>query len=366
MDPTYHIRSIETVDTPSLVFYEEKIRENISRIGQRLGGFERLRPHVKTHKCREILDMQVAAGVASVKCATPKEVHFAAQAGVRDILLAYPIVGPLALHVAGIQRDYPALRLQVLADHPAQIEPLARACVAMRVEVGVMVDVNSGMNRTGVGMGTDALALVERVRDARGIRFSGLHSYGSPPAQGLPDERAAVYRRALHTVIDTRRALERRGISVPRVVAGNSLDFELAAQTDGIDEVSPGTWILWDKGYEGLLPDHFVYAALVVGRVISRPSPTLFAVDAGYKSVSADPAIPHAQVLSVPGSEVVGRWEEHLLVRLAEPSAAPEVGTPVYIVPVHICSTVNLWDEAVVVNGRGEIVGRWQIAARGH
>ena len=161
-------------------------------------------------------------------------------------------------------------------------------------------------------------------------------------------------------------ALERAGIPVPCVVAGNSLDFELAAKMEGIDEVSPGTWILWDKGYETALPGRFVYGALVLGRVISRPSPTLFAVDAGYKSVSADPALPHAEVLSVPGSEVVGRWEEHLLVRLSEPSTEPAVGTTVYIVPVHVCSTVNLWDEALVVSAQGEVTGRWAIAARGH
>jgi D-threonine aldolase len=366
MDATYRIRDVNTLSTPALVFYEAKIRRNIARMGEILGGFERLRPHIKTHKCREILDLQMKSGVSRVKCATPKEVHFAAQAGVRDILLAYPIVGPLARHVAGIQRDYPEVALQVLVDHPAQVEPLASACAAAGVEVGVLVDVNSGMNRTGIAAGAEAMAVVERIRTARGLRFEGLHSYGSPPAPGGPGDRAPVYRRALQTVIDTRKALEDSGIRVPRVVAGNSMDFALAATLPGIDEVSPGTWILWDKGYEDLLPGQFTYAALVVGRVISRPTPTLFAVDAGYKAVSADPAIPHAQVLSVPGSQVIGRWEEHLLVRLAEASEDPAVGTPAYIVPVHICSTVNLWDEAVVVDAGGEIIGKWPIAARGH
>jgi D-serine deaminase-like pyridoxal phosphate-dependent protein len=366
MDASYRIRDVETLQSPVLVFYEAKIRQNIARIGEMLGGFGRLRPHIKTHKCREILRLQMAAGIDRVKCAIPREVRLAAGAGVRDILLAYPIVGPLASHVAALQQEFPNVELLVLVDHPAQVALLAGACESAGVEVGVLVDVNSGMNRTGIEAGERAVALVERILATRGLRFVGLHSYGSPPAQGAPDERASVYRRALQTVVDTRRALERKGIPVPRVVAGNSIDFLLAARTDGIDEVSPGTWILWDKGYEGLLPDHFAYGALVVGRVISRPSPTLFAVDAGYKSVSADPAIPHAQVLSVPGSEVVGRWEEHLLVRLAEASAEPDVGTPVYIVPVHVCSTVNLWDEAVVVNEHGTVVGRWQIAARGH
>jgi D-serine deaminase-like pyridoxal phosphate-dependent protein len=166
--------------------------------------------------------------------------------------------------------------------------------------------------------------------------------------------------------VSIRRQLESAGIPVPRLVAGGSLDCFVAAEMEGVDEVSPGTWILWDKGYENMLPGRFAYGALVLGRVISRPTPELFAVDAGYKSVSADPAIPHAEVLSVPGSEVVGRWEEHLLVRLPEPSAEPSVGTPVYIVPIHVCSTVNLWDEAMVVNGNGDVVGRWPIAARGH
>jgi len=149
MDATYRIRNVDSLGTPALVFYEAKIRRNIARMGEILGGFGRLRPHIKTHKCREILDMQMQSGVTRVKCATPKEAHFAAQAGVRDILLAYPIVGPLAPHVAAIQRDYPEVALQVLVDHPAQLEPLSRACAAAGVEVGVLVDVNSGMNRTG-------------------------------------------------------------------------------------------------------------------------------------------------------------------------------------------------------------------------
>ena len=366
MDPSYRIRHVDTLETPALVFYEEKIQENIARIGKLLGGYDRLRPHIKTHKCREILRLQMAAGIDRVKCATPKEVRLAAEAGVRDILLAYPIVGPLASQVAQLQKEFPRIGLLVLLDHPAQVAPLAQACEAEGVAVGALVDVNSGMNRTGIEAGAEACALVDLIRKTRGVRFEGLHSYGSPPAPGGPSDREPVYRRALQTVIDARTAVEKLGVRVPRVVAGNSMDFALAATMAGIDEVSPGTWILWDKGYETLLPDHFAYAALVVGRVISRPSPTLFAVDAGYKSVSADPAIPHAQVLTAPCSEVVGRWEEHLLVRLATPSPEPAVGAPAYIVPVHVCSTVNLWDEAVVVDARGEITGRWQIAARGH
>lgn len=215
MDATYRIRNVDSLSTPALVSYEAHISRNIARMGEILGGFGRLRPRIKTHKCREILDLQMQSGVSRVKCATPKEVRFAAQAGVRDILLAYPIVGPLARQVAAIQKEYPGVALQILVDHAAQVEPIADACAAEGVELGVLVDVNSGMNRTGIAAGPEAIALVERIRNTRGLRFEGLHSYGSPPAPGGPADRAPVYRRALQTVIDTRKALETSGVPVP-------------------------------------------------------------------------------------------------------------------------------------------------------
>ena len=365
MDQSYFIKDTDALDTPALLIYEEKVRENIARIGQLLGGYARLRPHIKTHKCREVLRMQLAAGVDRVKCATRKEVELAASEGVREILWSYGIVGALAQHAAALQRAHPDVVLDVLADDPRQIPVLSNACRTASVELGVMMDINSGMNRTGLSE-SDGLDLARMINRTPGLRFAGLHTYGSPPAQGSPEERDRIYRYAIHRAVNVRRALEQAGIHVPRLIAGGSPDFLVAAKMDGVDEVSPGTWIFWDKGYEDLAPGRFVYAALVLGRVISRPTADLFTVDAGYKSVSADPPLPHAVCLSVNGATAVGRWEEHLLFRLNAPSSEPSVGTPVYIAPVHVCSTVNLWDDALVVNARGEIAGRWQIAARGH
>ena len=204
MDISYRIRNVDTLPSPALVFYEAKIRQNIARMGEILGGFGRLRPHIKTHKCREILRLQMAAGIDRVKCATPKEVRLAAEEGVRDILLAYPIVGPLAAQVARLQKEFSHAGLLVLLDHPTQVAPLARACEAEGVAVGALVDVNSGMNRTGIEAGAEASALVDLIRKTRGVRFEGLHSYGSPPAPGGPSDREPVYRRALQTVIDAR------------------------------------------------------------------------------------------------------------------------------------------------------------------
>ncbi len=365
MDPSYLIRQVENLGTPVLVFYEEKIRENIARMGDLLDGYDRLRPHIKTHKCREVLDLQMEAGITRFKCATLKEADLAAGAGAAEILLAYPVVGAMVPRVAALQKAFPLVRLDVLADDPDGVIKLSRACLQEGVELGVMVDINPGMDRTGVASG-EAIKLARIIQDTPGLRFTGLHMYESRVAPGGAEQRTLQYQTSIQKAITTRRELERVGIPVKNLVTAGSLDCAIAAGMEGVDEVSPGTWILWDKGYEDLMPRRFVWAALVIGRVISRPSQTLFTVDAGTKSVSADPAIPHAHVLSVPNATVVGRWEEHLVVRLESPSSAPEVGAPVYLVPVHVCSTVNLWDEAVVIDGSGEITARWKIAARGH
>ncbi len=366
MDPSYLIRQVETLETPALVFYEERIRENIARMGDLLDGYDRLRPHIKTHKCREILDLQMEAGITRFKCATLKEADLAASAGAAEILLAYPLVGPMVPRIAALQKAFPLVRLDVLADDPGGVAKLSHACLQEGIELGVLVDINPGMDRTGVAPGEWAMKLARMILDTPGLRFTGLHVYESRVAPGGVDQRTLQYQTSIQKAITSRRELEKAGIPVKKLVTSGSLDCAIAARMDGVDEVTPGTWILWDKAYEDLMPKRFVWAALVVGRVISRPSETLFTVDAGTKSVSADPAIPHAHVLSVPGATVIGRWEEHLVVRLETPSSAPEVGAPVYLVPVHVCTTVNLWDEAVVVDGRGEVTARWKIAARGH
>jgi D-serine deaminase-like pyridoxal phosphate-dependent protein len=365
MDSRYIVKDAEALDTPALLLYEEQVKFNIAQMAKLVGGVGRLRPHVKTHKCREVLALQRAAGIDRFKCATIKEAEMVAEGGAAELLLAYPITGPLARRAAELQKRYPRLQLDVLADNPLHVRTLGDACRAAGVELGVLIDVNPGLDRTGTA-GSEVDKLARMLGDTPGLRFAGLHSYGSRPAQGSYEERRPVFRQAIQTAVDARRALERAGIRVPRLVAGGSIDCFTAAEMDAVDELSPGTFVFWDKGYEDIFPGRFAYAALVLGRVMSRPTSTVFAVDAGYKSVSADPPIPHCEVLSVPGSAVIGRWEEHLQVRLAEPSPAPEVGALVYIAPVHVCSTINLWDEALVVNGRGEIAGRWAIAARGH
>ena len=94
MNPQYLIHDTSAIFSPALLFYKDIIRRNISQAIAVAGGVDRLRPHVKTHKTREIVRMELDAGISKHKCATLAEAEMLADCGAPDVLLAYPMVGP--------------------------------------------------------------------------------------------------------------------------------------------------------------------------------------------------------------------------------------------------------------------------------
>src|SRR3954447_14706206 len=102
MDAKYRIADTSAIFTPALLFYKDIIRHNIRRMIERAGGAARLRPHCKTHKTREIVRMQLEAGVVKHKCATIAEAEMLGALGVPDVLLAYPLVGPNCARLAAL------------------------------------------------------------------------------------------------------------------------------------------------------------------------------------------------------------------------------------------------------------------------
>jgi len=166
-------------------------------------------------------------------------------------------------------------------------------------------------------------------------------------------------------VIELRRKLEREGLPVQRLVMGGTPTFTIHAKSDlpGV-ECSPGTLALHDFNYSHRYPDLGITpAALLLTRVVSRPTTDRVTLDLGYKAVSADPpAGKRCVLLDFPENEAVLQNEEHLVVRTAE-AAAFSPGDVVYAMPAHICPTVALHRQALVVQN-GEIVERWDIVAR--
>src|SRR5262249_24554365 len=152
------------------------------------------RPHVKTHKTREIVRMQLDAGVTKHKCATIAEAEMLAGLGVPDVLLAYPIVGPNCPRLARLVQKYPKSTVSGLADHTAGIRQLSEALASARRPVPVLLDIDVGQHRTGIAPGDAAIALYEHIAKSPGLEPGGLHIYDGHNHQESVDERRAAVR----------------------------------------------------------------------------------------------------------------------------------------------------------------------------
>ena len=366
MNPIYRINDLDRVFTPALVFYKAIIRDNIAEVIRLARSPKRLCPHVKTHKTREIARMQIEAGIASHKCATIAEAEMLAQCEAPDVLIAYPVIGPNVGRVRALTTKYPATRFSVLCDHPDGLKGLVAGWSGMPAPLDVMLDINCGFDRTGINVGPAAAELYEAIARSPNLNAIGLHVYDGHNSQERLADREAAVRALITPVLEMRAALQSKGLPVPRIICGGTPTFAVWAKIDlpGM-QCSPGTFVLYDNGYGAKYPElaGLKPAALVVSRVISKPTPTRLTTDLGHKAIAADPpAGKRCILLNLPDATAVLQSEEHFGVET--PHAAEwNIGDVLYAVPSHICPTVALHRRAYVVENN-EVVGTWEIASR--
>jgi D-serine deaminase-like pyridoxal phosphate-dependent protein len=365
MNPAYKIRNIDTVYSPALVFFKDLIRQNIAEVIRAAGSPSRLRPHVKTHKTREIVQMQLDAGIGKHKCATIAEAEMLAQVGTPDVLISYPIVGPNCGRLAQLMKKYPKTRFSALVDHPKALAALGKTMSENGLTLDALIDLDVGQHRTGVAPGEAAISLYEQIGRTPGLKPDGFHIYDGHNHQESAAERQSAVETLMVPVDQMRKKVEAKGIPVPRLVGGGTPTFPFWAKLKfpGL-ELSPGTFVLYDHGYgskfdlPGLVP-----AAILVTRVVSRPTPTRVTLDLGHKAVAADPpAGKRCALLNVSDYTPALQNEEHFVIETATPGSL-EPGDVVFAVPTHICPTCALHQKAYVVED-GMVTGAWTIACR--
>lgn len=362
----YALSDLDAVFTPAVVVYPELVRRNIARVVELAGGPGRLRPHVKTHKTREIARLLLDAGVTRHKCATIAEAEMLAAVGAPDVLIAYPLVGPNRGRLVELIRRFPGTAFSVLIDHPQAARALSDTLAAAGVEAGVVLDLDVGQHRTGIAVGNAAADLYELAAKLPGLRPEGFQVYDGHNHQPDRADREAGVREFLAPVLTLRQEVLARGLPVPRLVCGGTPSFPVFAGL-GIDgvECSPGTFVLHDAGYGGKFADlaGITPAAVLVTRVVSRPTPDRVTLDLGTKAVASDPPLERrVKLLDFPEYELVGHNEEHLVVKTAGADRYTP-GDVVYALPGHVCPTIALHKDLLVAEG-GKVVGRWAVAAR--
>jgi D-serine deaminase-like pyridoxal phosphate-dependent protein len=310
----------------------------------------------------EIVRLMLAAGIDKFKCSTLAEAEMLARAGAPDILLAFPQVGPNTDRLARLAAAFPGTRWSTVADEASLIHSLSGACAGTGARLQVLLDIDNGMHRSGIEPGPAAVELYRQIARLPGLEPGGLHVYDGHLRDLDLAVRTENVRRAFAPVDALRMQLLASGCAVPRIVAGGSGSFPIHAQRPDL-ECSPGTCVFWDINYRTKFPElDFLFAALVLARVVSKPGPNRLCVDLGYKAVSPDNPHPRVQFLNLSDAKVVNHSEEHLALETDEASRFA-VGDPLYGVPYHVCPTVALYQEAVTVQA-GLAGERWPVVAR--
>lgn len=362
------LSSPDDIFSPQLLVFREHLEHNLRLIMEMAGphATQRLRPHCKTHKMPAIIKRQLALGITRHKAATFAEAEMLAQSGVRDIVLGYNLVGPNIRRAVRFLHTYPEVDFSVTVDAVSPAEALSNAMVTADSTIGVLVDINPGRDRTGLPAGEDAQKLYQHICDLPGLRPNGLHVYDGHFHQSDLAERLAAVEPEWQKVLQLRDSLEASGCPVPRLICGGTPTFPVYSQFDDPAlELSPGTCVFHDVGYHTKYPDlqKFRPAAVVLTRVISRPTADRLTLDMGTKSVASDPPMgQRAWLPALPDAEQVLHNEEHLV--LVTPQASDfQPGDWLIAIPRHVCPTSALHREAVVIEN-GEAVDRWPVTAR--
>ncbi|HVG20456.1 MAG TPA: D-TA family PLP-dependent enzyme [Blastocatellia bacterium] len=364
----YRISAVEGVMTPALAIYPEVVDSNIRATLGLLGGdADRWRPHVKTAKLAFVMRRFLDHGVTNFKCSTTLELATACDMGAADVLVAYPLVNANARRALEIARTFPRTEISALVENQEQIRTWAGS------RVGLFIDVNPGMDRTGIGEGrVDEVVGLARAIQSAGLSFRGLHYYDGHLSKHDYAERERAAHRGYDRLMRIVAAFERSAIRVAEVITAGTpafpctLSYRPFADAEFIHRASPGTVVYGDCSSLAQLPAEYNYrpAAIVVSTVVSHPAPGRLTCDAGHKTVSADAGVPTCAALGRPDLWPARPSEEHLPIDVAQGSDAPAIGETLYLVPRHVCPTVNNFDHALIVS-EGRILGVEPVTARG-
>lgn len=361
------IQNLSSVPSPALLFDADAVSRNLARTLEIVGGDPtRLRPHMKTHKCREILEEQLSLGIRQVKCATIAEAELAAMAGVPDILISYPLVGPNVGRFITLTERYSGSHFSALVDSKTGVDGFASAA---KSPISLFLDLDCGMHRTGIGPGEEALDLIRSLTEHPNLSFAGIHAYDGHIHDPDLGERGVQFDAVKNLVEEFVARVESEVAPVPLLVSGGSPTFALhaawAKNSSRPHQASPGTTALWDCGYGEAHPDlDFKAAAMLLTRVVSWPGEDRICLDLGHKAVAAEMPLPRRVTFpNIPDAEFVSQSEEHLVLRVADRTQWP-VGTEVIGIMRHVCPTVALHQQARIIRQGSVTEEVWKIAAR--
>ena len=360
---------LDDLDTPSLVIDLDTLDRNIGEMASvARGAGVRLRPHTKTHKSPEIARMQVDAGATGITVAKLGEAEVMADAGLDDLLIAYPLVGERKLE--RLRELLERAQVRVSLDAVEVAEGVGRVGKELGRDVPVLVEVDTGLHRMGREAGDPSARLALDIAGVPGVEVVGLLTHaGHAYRAGDPDELRTIATREAMGLLDTAERCEREGLPIREISVGSTPTARVAATVDGVTEIRPGTYVFNDVQQMRLgVATEESCAARVLATIVARPTAERFLIDGGTKSFSSDggdgPPFPGRGVVAGRPDLVLDFMSEEHGVGHLVGDAELRIGERLEVIPLHVCSTVNLFDVAFGIRDR--VVEREiAIAARG-
>jgi len=353
--------TLAEIDTPFLWVNLDTLERNMAFLAERFKARGvNWRPHTKGIKIPAIAHKALRAGATGVTCAKLGEAEVMAAAGIADILIANQIVGPIkTTRLANLCRQ---AEVKVAVDSEVNVAELAQAAQRAGVRIGVIVEVDVGMQRAGVQPGEPTLKLSRLAHQTPGLRYWGLMGWEGHTATTEPlNARRPAIEQAMRLLTDSARLCRGAGLPVELVSAGGSVTYTVTASLPGITEIQAGggsfSDIYYREGGAGTQPSLFVQAM-----VTSRPTPERMILDAGFKSLPAWAQIP--ELIGLTGVKSIEPSAEHLTLTLEAPNTAVKIGDRFDFIVGYGDTTVFLHDQLYGVRGgRVEVV--WAIQGRG-
>jgi D-serine deaminase-like pyridoxal phosphate-dependent protein len=354
----------DELDTPALVVDLATMEANIARMAEtfRSAGVG-WRPHTKGIKVPEIAHQLLRAGAFGITCAKLGEAEVMAAAGIRDILIANQVVGPVKAE--RLARLRPEADVIVAVDSLANVAELDAAALAAGVQLRVVVEVDTGMQRAGTAPGKPTVDLACAVHARRGLEFAGVMGWeGHTVGIADRDDKRRAIETAVGLLVDSADQCRRAGLEVDIVSCGGTGSYTVSAHVPGVTEVQAGGGIFGDVYYRERMGVDHPFALTVLTTVTSRPEANRIICDAGRKTMSSDSAAPRPLLPNGVTATRVGLSAEHATVELAEPSERPHVGDKLEFVVGYSDTTVFLHDELYATRD-GRVEAAWPILGRG-
>ncbi len=359
---------ISDLETPAVVVDLDVMGQNLSRMAEYCRSKQiRLRPHTKSHKIPELAQRQIESGATGITVAKIGEAEVMLNAGITDILIAYPIVGAeKARRLAGIVER---ASITVSLDSEEAALAISAAASERGTRVGILVELDVGFGRCGVANEAELLTLAQRVSSLPGLDFRGLMFFPGQFVVG-PEQRSALRMKVNELLDRTFETFVRAGLPLSTVSGGSTPTAYESGLFVGVNEVRPGMYIFNDRNMVGVGAASLKNCALsVVVTVVSNSVSGRAIIDGGSKTFSSDRYLAEdgrgfGIVKEDLAAELEHLSEEHGHLNIQHSDRRYRVGDRLTVIPNHVCSTVNMHDEIYGVRGE-QVEAVWRVAGRG-